>query len=619
MPNPPSREPPGSAGQGGTRDPAGLAFPDAPRTALDQALIQLMERAQQVLDTQGRLRSLLHANQTIIAGLDQRTALERIADAARELVGARYAALGVLDDHGGLAEFIHVGIPADMVTAIGRLPEGKGLLGAVISDPRPIRLDDLAHDPRSSGFPAHHPPMGTFLGVPIRIRDEVFGNLYLTEATRRLHRRGRGAGRRDGRHRRRRIDNARLYEASRRRGDWLAATAAVTRQMLSPGTGPPLPAIAEHAQRLAEADLVAVLLPDDDRRILRVDTAVGGPSTSRAATGLIGREGPVETNLCGHVFTTGVPVQLSSAQDHPGLPPALLADATDTGPVVVVPLSGAGQPTGVLAVARRAGRPAFRPEDTEMVAGFANQASLALELAQARAEREQTAVLDDRERVAADLHDQVIQQLFASGLALQGLTARVDPDSARRVQQIVTDLDTTISQIRTTIFALHTGPATADGLRARLLAVATDLAPALGHTPLVRFTGPIDTVLDSPGTAHAELVDDLAAVLRETLTNVAKHARSSTVQVDLAITEPASGPTRLVLVVTDDGLGIPPGHRRSGLTNLRRRAEHHDGELVLTSVDPRGTRLEWSVPLGEHPTTPSEHLAAARPLRAGSA
>jgi len=587
----------GTTGRPADPEPPELTFPDAPRMELDQLLVQLVDRAQEVIGVQGRLRGLLRANQTIISDLAPGAVLHRIADAARDVVGARYAALGVLDGRGGLAEFVHVGMPPGVAEAIGHLPEGKGLLGALIEDPHPIRIDDLATDPRGSGFPAGHPPMAGFLGVPIRIRDEVFGNLYLTEsihggftaedeelacslaATAAVV-----------------IDNARQLDSSRRRGEWLGATAEVTRRMLDPGGAPPLQEIAEHAHRLADADLVAVLLTDPERRSLHVATAVGAPGI--AAAELVGHVSQVGTSLCAHVLTTGSPLRLADAHDHPGLPPAVLAEAIDLGPVLVVPLTGTAQTTGVLAVARLSGRVAFREEDLQVAAGFANQAALALELADARAEAERSAMLDERERIAADLHDHVIQRVFAAGLTLQSVAARLDPADADRVRAVVGDLDDTIAQIRTSIFAIHrVRDDAAVGLRSEVLDVVAAAGSALGHMPQLRFSGPIDTVLGGlDPTDRAHLVDDLCAVARESLANVARHAHADHVEIDLI----ADG-AELTLVVGDDGVGLGPGGRRSGLANLRRRAERRGGRMTLSGVEPHGTRVSWSVPIGGPP------------------
>jgi signal transduction histidine kinase len=584
-------------------------FADQPRLELDQLLAQLVERAREVMSTQDRLRGLLRANQAIIADRGLGEVLGQIVSAARELVGARYAALGVLDRHGGLAEFVHEGMPPDTVGAIGDLPRGKGLLGALIDDPQPVRLDDLSRHPRSSGFPAHHPPMVTFLGVPIRIRDEVFGNLYLTESDR-------GEFTSDDQElvvalaasAAMVIDNARYYEASKRKSAWLAATAEVTRRMLDlGGESAPLQLIAEHALRLADADLVAVLLPEDAaRQRLRIETAVARPDDLATADRLVGLVSPMGTTLSSLVFTTGRSVRLDDAKIHPGLPPSMLTDVMDAGPILVTPLRDADRTRGVLAIARRAGRVPFEPEDLEMASGFSNQASLALELAEARAERERATILDERDRIAADLHDHIIQRLFGAGLALHGVAARLSGDPMRtRVARVIDDLDDTIAQIRTSIFAMrHAGGEHPDGLRSRVLAAVTEAAATLGHTPALRFSGPIDALTRSE--PESALVDDLIAVLRESLTNVARHAKARRVEVDLSIADraeaagerdPATTPTWLTLQISDDGVGIGDTTRRSGLANLDRRAQRHGGTMSLEEARPSGTRLRWSVPV----------------------
>ena len=583
-----------------------LTFADQPRLELDQLLAQLVDRAREVMGTQDRLRGLLRANQAIIGDRGLRAVLEQIVAAARELVGARYAALGVLDRHGGLAEFVHAGMPAETARVIGDLPRGKGLLGALIDDPQPVRLDDLSRHPRSSGFPPAHPPMHSFLGVPIRIRDEVFGNLYLTESDR-------GGFTADDQELAVAlaataavvIDNARYYEAGERKSAWLAATADVTRRMLDlAGEAAPLRLIADHALRLAQADIVAVLLPEG-RDGLRIETAVAGPDDRATATRLVGLVSPLGTTLSSLVFTTGRSIRLDDAKVHPGLPPSMLTDVMDAGPILVTPLRDGDRTRGVLAIARRAGRLPFQPEDLELAGGFANQAALALELAQARAERERATLLDERDRIAADLHDHIIQRLFGAGLALHGVAARLGGDPMRDwVTRVIDDLDDTIAQIRTTIFAMRSlGPDTPDGLRSQVLTVVTEAAATLGHTPALRFSGPIDSLTATE--LPAGLIDDLVAVLRESLTNVARHARARRVEVDLSIGEPAgpgseavagSGPW-LTLLISDDGIGIAPTGRRSGLANLQRRAERHGGTMSLEGGRPRGTRVRWSVPV----------------------
>jgi signal transduction histidine kinase len=576
---------PGPAG-GAEINPHALAFADVPRLELDQLLEQLVARAEEVIATQGRLRGLLRANQLIIGDLALPAVLRRIVDAARELVGARYAALGVVSSGGGLAEFIHSGMPADAVEVIGHLPEGKGLLGALIDDPRPIRLRDIADDPRSVGFPPGHPPMHSFLGVPIRIRDEVFGNLYLAESAaggfsaedeelvKALAATAAVA-----------IDNANLYASARLRGEWLQASAAITRQVLATENSPsyPLRRIAEHTKDVADADLVMVVRPDpDEDGELRIDVAVG-----LAADRLVGTRVPVGGTRSGEVLATGEPLRLA---DPPAgtanLWPA--ADLVDGGPVIAVPLHGTAHVHGVLWAARTRGRPPFTADDVDMAASFANQAALAIELADARAEQQRTAMLEERERIAADLHDHVIQRLFAAGLSLQGLAAQVGAGRvADRLVGVIDDLDTTISQIRTTIFALQRLPgAAATGIRARLLDVVTELTPTLGFEPGVRFAGVIE------GQVPGELADDLEAVLREALSNIARHARARSADVEFTVTTDT-----VTLDVRDDGVGIGDVTRASGLGNLRARAERRGGTFTVQAGTPAGTRLCWSVPL----------------------
>jgi signal transduction histidine kinase len=565
-------------------EPGKLTFPDLQRLELDQLLAQLVERAQEVMATQGRLRGLLRANQLVIGDLDLPAVLRRIVEAARELVGARYAALGVIAPAGGLAEFVHVGMPEGAVELIGHLPQGKGLLGALIDDPRPIRLSRITDDQRSSGFPPGHPPMTSFLGVPIRVRDEVFGNLYLTESTK-----GEFTAEDEelctaiAATAAVTIDNARLYDAARTRGEWLQASAMITRQLLSPDTGDaqhPLHLVAERVRQIADADLVTVALPTGDGSELRVEEAAGPPELR-----LHGTSTPVDGSLPGHVSTTGEPLRLSHVEDEAERA-SLAAGELDAGPVLVVPLLGARGARGVLTAVRARGRTAFTETDLDMASSFANHAAIALELAEARTEQQRTAMLDERDRIAADLHDQVIQRLFAAGLSLQSVAMSLGAGRATdRILSTVADLDATISQIRTTIFELHDqSRAQPDGLRARLLAVTADAAKALGFDPAVRFDGPVDTL-------PAEIADDLVAVLREALTNIARHAGARSATVELV-----SRPEHVSLAVHDDGAGFTPTERPSGLTNMRRRAERHHGTFDIGPRDPAGTTVRWTIP-----------------------
>lgn len=570
-------------------DPLEPRFADVPMLELDDLLRQLINRAQDVMATQGRLRGLLRANQSIGGNLALPVLLRRIVQAGCELAKARYGALGVLDAAGGLEQFVHIGIDDDVVARIGHLPEGKGLLGALIDDPEPIRLDRMSDDARSVGFPPGHPPMTSFLGVPIRVRDEVFGNLYLSEcengtfsaedeelvsalaATAGLA-----------------IENARLHEQAHRREEWLQASTQVTQQLLSAEGEEPLMLIARHAQRISDADVVTVVLPTAEGTRLIVEVAAG-----QGADELTAMSFPVAGSLVGLVVDTGRPVLLGDVLDEPDRLLHLCSVLT-VGPAMVLPLGGPGSVRGALSIGRLRGRHRFTRVELDMATTFADHAALALELADARAHQQRIVLLEDHERIARDLHDHVTQRLFAIGLTVQSVAGGLGEDErARRLTRVVTDIDETIRQTRTSIFQLRgpLGPETGSA-RLRLLAVATEVSGVLGFPPSVRFLGPVDAVVPEP------VVEDMVAVLREALTNVARHAQAGRVEVSVE-----ASPTSVSLDVIDDGVGLGDVQRRSGLVNLRQRAELHGGALTLTSgtaSEPpwqEGTHLRWTVPL----------------------
>jgi signal transduction histidine kinase len=581
----------GDAGSGGLPPAGSLHFVDGPRLELDQLLTQLVGRAQDVLAAQGRLRGLLAANMMITNDLALPVVLRRIVEAACQLVKARYGAVGVLAAGGhGLEQFIHVGVDSAAAARIGPLPSGKGLLGALIDDPRPIRLRTMSADVRSTGFPAHHPPMSSFLGVPIRVRDEIFGNLYLAEAesgefnaedeelVTALAATAAVA-----------IDNARLFAQAQRRQDWLQASTGITRQLLSIEGEDPLQLIADLARRMADADVVTVVLPTADRKRLTVEVASG-----RRAEELTGFTYPVENALAGLAFETGRPVLIGDVTEQT-TQYVHMSELVPIGPMMVVPLVGAQRTRGALSLGRLHGRYRFEEADLEMANTFANHAAIALELADARADQQRMVLLEDRDRIARDLHDHVIQRLFATGLTAQSVAASLGTDHrAGRLEQVVSDVDETIRQIRTTIFQLRgqLGPQLSTA-RGRLLAVVADVSRPLAFEPRVEFAGPVDSAVPEA------VVDDLVAVTREALTNVARHAQATHASVTL-IADVAT----LSLDIVDDGVGIGDATRRSGLANLRERAERRGGTLTVAAADltdapptREGTRVLWTIPL----------------------
>jgi signal transduction histidine kinase len=561
-----------------------------PRLELDQLLTQLVERAHDVMASRDRLRGLLAANTLIIGDLTLPVVLRHIVEAACRLVNARYGALGVLAPMGGLEEFIHVGMDEDAVDRIGHLPTGKGLLGALTDDPRPIRLRNIGDDPRSVGFPPQHPPMSSFLGVPVRVREEVFGNLYLAESAA-------GEFSVDDEHVVTAlavtagvvIENARLFERAQRRQEWLQASMQITRQLLAAGGEHPLDLIARQARQIAGADLVTVVLPTADRARLIVEVASGTESEQ-----LVGFTYPTAGSMAGLALESDRTVMIRDAATDDRFQ-VHLNQVAQVGPVMVVPLVGTERIRGALMLGRLRGRTLFDEADMDMATTFANHAAIALELADARADQQRVVLLEDRDRIARDLHDHVIQRLFAAGMSLQSLASGMDRDDrATRLERVVEDLDATIAQVRTSIFGLRgaLGPRMGSA-RDRLIEVVAEVTSLLPADPRVRFHGPIDAMVDP------DLTQDLMAVVRESLTNVARHAKASVVDLSVA----ASG-SEVVVEVSDDGVGAGDPQDRSGLMNLRRRAEDRGGTLTIGPAPPgiaaigrEGTLLRWTAQL----------------------
>jgi signal transduction histidine kinase len=365
-----------------------------------------------------QLRRLLDAVIAVGSELSLPVVLDRIVELATELVGARYGALGVLDPaHTRLAQFLTVGLDEVERAAIGHLPQGEGILGLLITDPRPLRLTDLRSHPAATGFPPGHPPMTSFLGVPIRIHNSTFGNLYLCDM-------------RDGGH--------------------------------------------------------------------------------------------------------------------------------------------------------------FTEVDEELTVALAAAAAIAIENARLHERVSDVAQLEERERIARELHDTVMQRLFASGLTIQS-AARLttQPEVAERLHRAIDDLDATVREIRSVIFELHTDHGPDGTLTQTILDVCSESRRVLECEPEVRIAGPVDHLVS------ADIGDHLLAVLREALTNVARHATADTVTVEVAVRDGG-----LILTVEDDGVGPDPARRGGrGLSNMGARASALGGEVAMGARRPRGTRLRWSVPL----------------------
>lgn len=555
-----------------------LTFPDLPRGDLDRALGTLVELANHVTATQGRLRALIRANQAVVEHLDLPTVLHKIVETAVELVDAQYGALGVLAPDGTLEHLVQVGMSASDVEAIGHLPEGLGLVGALTEEQHPIRLRHLAEDPRSSGFPRGHPPMDSFLGVPVRVRGEVYGNLYLTnqssgefsaEDEQLIIALAGTAGFA--------IDNARLFADSQKRQAWAAASAEITAALLSTEPQDLVELLTSRTLTLANADLVCIVRPSEDAQQLVVETA-----RSRDGDTVEGTRFPAAGSISASVIEGGQPRLIDETEAFhlprtPGRKP---------GPTMAIPLVDSGRVYGAMVVSRSPGGGRFNTADLEMAADFAGRISVAMQLASARAAQQKMLLLEDRARIARDLHDHVIQQLFATGLELQNVAGSLVPGlMADRIEHSIDTLDATIARIRTAIFALSGTRRDSPGIRHRIIDLLDELARALPRAPQIEFTGPVDLVITG------SIADEIVAVAREALTNVAKHASAQHVSVVISVTE-----SLISLDVVDDGVGAHGVKRRSGLANLQERALLRGGEFSFAPANGQ-TRVRWSVPV----------------------
>jgi len=543
------------------------------------------DRVRDLVAAEERVRALLDAVMAVAGELGLHATLQRIVTSAAQLANARYVALGVLNREGdALGDFVTYGLTVEERARIGPLPRGHGILGLLISDARPIRLSDLAQHTSASGFPPHHPPMRSFLGVPVRVRDQVFGNLYLTEKQgaadftaedeQAIVALAAAAGVA--------IENARLFEEVALRERWLAATADIQRALLGRvDRAEALSLIAARARETTGADLALVVLEQGDGGLLVEALAT---SSVGAAGDLMGAALPRDGAL-GDVVDHGATVHLADGVNVSGVE----GIATS----MLVPFTGPAGEGGALLVGSETpqGDRWLEEPDVQALRGFAAQAAIALDRAQAQEDRSALAVLEDRDRIARDLHDLVIQRLFASGLTLQGLSRMVkDATVAERVGNIVKDLDQTIQEIRGTIFELGRGTEASQDLRAEIRQVCADAERLLPSRPTVTMRGPLDTAVP------AEVRPHLVAFLVEALSNAARHAKSEHVDVVVAVEGPVDT-GRVTATVRDDGVGFATLERRSGLRNLRERAQSVGGSFEIESTPGEGTVARWRAPL----------------------
>jgi two-component system, NarL family, sensor histidine kinase DevS len=522
---------------------------------------------------------LLEAGLALSSELSLPAVLQAIVDRATELTGARYGALGVLGPGDKIVEFVTVGITAEERRVIGHPPTGGGVLGALISDAKPLRVSSISDDPRSVGFPPNHPPMRTFLGAPVMARGEVFGNIYLTEkeggadftaededALVILAAQAGVA-----------VANARLYEQSESRGRLLEALREVTTAVLAgAAVDETLALVVTRARELAGAAMAWCVLPAEsgDLRVAAAD----GPGTEE----LLGMRVPMEGSISGSVIQLGARVVVENASEDDRVY-GPLARIAGMGPTMFVPLVARGEAFGTLSVADPVGAEPFAAPQVDLVETFAAQASLAVEMGEAQQQLQRLTLMEDRERIAKELHDGVIQSLFAVGMGLQG-TAMIaaDEDLSRRIEGGVEELDRVIKDLRSYIFGLRPDILAGGRLDDALRQLVADFTERTGVVGVAEVDSRAAAMLAGSAT-------DVVQLAREALSNVGRHADAATVRLSLLVED--TGP---VLVVDDDGRGFDPANppeAGEGLGNMRQRADAMGGTLDLLSTPGEGTTL----------------------------
>ena len=556
-----------------------------PQLPIENLIEQLAEHASDVVASQHRLRLFHDAYGQIVGELSLSTLLRRIVEVAGPVVGARYAALGVVGADGHFEQFLHSGLEPGVAAALGEPPKGLGVLGMMIESPQTTRVSPIAEDPHACGFPIGHPPMENFLAVPVRCRGELYAVLYLTEQVA-----GRSFDAADEEMAEAlvaaasvAIDNAVLYESSQRRQEWLLAAANLNQYLLG-SQEPPLALLSRTVsivRGLLGADNALLLLTDEDGDNLTVVTAEGA-----GASALVGLRLPTRGSIAWRAMQLGRALYRDMEQVE-SAPETELRSLVGVGPMLALPLRGESRCEGVILTLRRSGGVPYTTPEQELAETFASQAAVAVQLVEARTDRQRLSGMEQRDQIARDLHEQVVRRLFSIGMGLQSCAQQVrEGGYRRRLLQHADDLDETIRQIRSSIFTLTADAPAAPTQPAVVRRLVGELGPALGLRLQLELAGPLDL------PAGTGLVRDVEAVLRESLTNASKYAQASLVQVRVE-----SDGSQLRLTVSDNGVGLQGSTRRSGLDNLSRRAERYGGQLGIDNQPEGGLRLLWTIPL----------------------
>jgi signal transduction histidine kinase len=550
---------------------------DSAFTQLGQrGLVRRMhEQLDELLAARDQMEQLLRVIVDIGSNLENLdVTLHGIVKAAMELARARYGALGIYGSDGNLLSVIQEGIDADAAKRLGDLPMTE-----------PLRVNDLTAYLHDSGLAGQDPPIRAFLGIPISVRGAVFGNLYLGDdrpdrvfsdseevVARALASAAAVA-----------IDNARLFERQRTSAKWMKASREITAELLTAGPATrPLQLIVDRALELTDAEQAILLVPTEaDLPADEVDTLVVAATAGRYASQVIGQRVPLEGSTTGGVVRSGKPL-ITDLFSYP------IEGFTDVGErsAIVMPLRADDTVVGAIAVARSAQQPPFSDDFLELVSDFAQHAAIALALATGRENARELAILADRERIAHDLHDHVIQKLFAAGLDLQSTIARArSPEITDRLTGTLDDLQGTIDDIRATIFKLQNPVTESEDFRQRIQNRIAELTEDRDIATTLDISGSLKTVSNG-------LADHAEAVITEAVSNAVRHAGASHLTVRIFADD------QLAIEVIDDGCGIPQDNqRRSGLANMQRRAAQVGGGCSITAPPEGGTHVCWTAPL----------------------
>lgn len=529
--------------------------------------------------------ALVRAGLALVSELSLPSVLSKIVELACSVSGARYGALGVIAPDRSIEEFVTYGVTDDERAAIGRLPHGHGILGALIEEGHTLRLPRLQDDPRSVGFPPNHPPMTTFLGVPVRVRGRIYGNLYLTEkhGGAPFSQRDEDAVVRLATFAAVAVQNARSYhdaEAARQR---MEAVQEVTAAILTgKDRDEVLSLIATRARELVGASLATIVVPSGAKDLV-VRVAVGA-----RASELLGMRFEAAGSASGDVMSERRPLLIPDAESDGRIHQPVVRIG-GIGPALMIPLAAGVSIFGTLCVANRRGGPSFTDEHRRLLETFAVQAAVAIDYSNMRRELERLMVVDERERIAKELHDDIIQSLFAEGMSLQALEAMVVDDAVRaRLSQAVDNLDRVIRDLRNYIFGLRPGVAADRHLDVALRALAGDFGEGASMALDVR-TDP-DTVAHFAGRAP-----DIVSFAREAISNAVRHSGATRIDIMFG----AAG-VEAILEVADDGSGFDPSAvegKGQGMANLRDRAAALGGTMEIESTASRGTCVRLRMPI----------------------